>query len=157
MESSVLLLRKIYSSVFKKTFDLELGNLMKIIFAIFLIFMLVACRGQVFSEKSMLAPLPAGMGYPPKDSPPDYLEGWYDGCYTGLSTMNQEIYKSFYGYKQNVDKADNIIYYQAWRDAYTYCRHYSFRYVWNPLDKKRTKGLLTDKDICVLCPDEFNR
>ncbi len=128
----------------------------KIIIIIGIIF-ISSCRGQVFSEKSRFAPLPAGMTYPPKDSPPDYLEGWYDGCYTGLSTMNQQIYKSFYGYKQNFRKADNILYYQAWRDAYTYCRQYSFRYTWGPLDKKRTKGLISEKDICVLCPDEFSR
>jgi hypothetical protein len=117
----------------------------------------VSCRGQVFSETSRLAPWPSGMGKPPETAPVNYKEGWYDGCYTGLSTMNKQIYKSFYGYKQNYSKISDEIYYQAWKDAYTYCRQYSFRFTWDPLDRKRNQGMLSNTPLCVICPNEQGR
>ncbi len=132
---------------------------MKFIIKLFILmicmeFCLSACTDQVFSDDSFMAPTPAGMGKPAKDAPPDYTEGWNDGCKTGLSTMNQGYYKSFYTYKQNYKKADNLLYYQAWKDAYTYCRQYSFRYTWDALDRRRNQGLLSVTPLCVLCPNE---
>lgn len=115
----------------------------------------IGCRGQVFSEKSMFAPWPAGMGRPPETAPVNYKEGWYDGCYTGLSTMNQQYYKSFYKYKQDYTKVDDEVYYQAWKDAYTYCRQYSFKYTWDAFDRTRNNGLLGNTPLCVLCPNEI--
>lgn len=106
-----------------------------------------------------MAPWPARMGKPPDNAPKDYKQGWYDGCITGLSTMSQVYYKDFYGYKQDYTKVDNVMYYQAWKDAYTYCRQYSFRYAWDPLDRRRGTnaqgGLLSAGPLCVLCPNEI--
>jgi hypothetical protein len=128
-------------------------------FALFLvIFSLSACVGKIFSEKSFFAPKPLLMGSPDKsnpNTPPEYTQGWDDGCQTGLSTMNPGYYKSFYAFKQDPYKADNEVYYKAWKDAYTYCRQYSFRYVWEAYDRNNAKAL--DNNLCVLCPNELSR
>lgn len=116
---------------------------------------LSSCAGQIFSEKSFFAPKPFRMGGPDKDADPMYLSGWEDGCHTGLSTMNHGYYKSFYKYKQDPYKANNPVYYKAWKDAYTYCRHYSFRFVWDSYDNAANKSL--DNNLCVLCPNELDR
>jgi hypothetical protein len=117
---------------------------------------LSACVGKIFSSKNMFAPKPYKMGGPDKkDASPEYLEGWDDGCETGLSTMNPGYYKSFYAFKQDPYKVDNEVYYKAWKDAYTYCRQYSFRFVWDAYDRTNSKSL--DNPLCVLCPNESAR
>tara|TARA_B100001564_G_C20658505_1_gene680425 strand:- start:1837 stop:2157 length:321 start_codon:yes stop_codon:yes gene_type:complete len=105
----------------------------------------------------MFAPWPYGLvKSAPPGSPPDYAKGWDDGCKTGLSTMNRQIYKSFYGYKQDHTMADNPNYYKAWKDAYTYCRQYSFRFTWDALDgRKGGGGAISVAPLCVLCPNEI--
>lgn len=105
---------------------------------------------KIFSADSKFAPKPYRMGSPPKDANPDYLEGWNDGCETGLSTMNHSYYKSFYKFKQDPYKLNNERYYKAWRDSYHYCRQYSFRFVWDPLDQDRDSG-----PLCILCPNDL--
>ena len=107
------------------------------------------CRGQIFSADNPLAPKPFRLGGPPKDSHPDYLKGWEDGCNTGLSTMVPGYYKSFYAFQQDAYKVNNPVYYKAWKDSYTYCRQYAFRYVWDTLDQS---GHPLESNLCVLCP-----
>ncbi len=103
-----------------------------------------ACRNQ-----SLYKPRPIGITGPPADAPENYLAGWKDGCETGMSTMSTSWYKTFYGYKMSVNQMQDPEYYRAWRDSYTYCRHYSFKSLWDPLDKMDNKSL--DEKICVLC------
>ena len=123
---------------------------MKIIFLILAIFIVSSCRGQIFSESNPIAPKPFQMGGPDRENAdPIYLSGWDDGCNTGLSTMNHGYYKSFYAFKQDPYMARNPMYYKAWKDAYTYCRQYSFRFIWDSLDKQRE-----DKNLCILCPQQ---
>src|SRR4051812_3248108 len=114
----------------------------KILLILLVSFTLGGCAGQIFSPDSPFAPRPAGMTGPSPDSPPDYLQGWNDGCDTGLGTMVSGYYKSFYQFKQDQTMISNPVYYKAWKDAYTYCRHYSFRYTWAPYDKKDDFGPL---------------
>lgn len=130
---------------------------MKYFYLIILIISLVGCRGAVFSSESIFAPVPAGMGGYDDDAPELYKKGWDDGCKTGLSTMNMQIYKSFYKYTQDPALVRKVMYYKAWKDAYTYCRQYSFRSTWDAYDKRHGDGPLSMKSICVLCPDEFGR
>lgn len=130
---------------------------MRYILTILLLLMATGCRGAVFSDDSLFAPRPGGMGAPPEDAPALYKTGWDHGCKTGLSTMNQQYYKSFYKYKQDPKLANNAMYYKAWKDAYTYCRQYSFRYTWDSYDKRANDGPLSMKNLCILCPDEFTR
>lgn len=115
---------------------------------------LAGCRGQIFSSGNPIAPKPFRMGGPDKNAPPDYLEGWNDGCNTGLSTMVNGYYKSFYKFEQDPYKISNPRYYKAWQDAYHYCRQYSFRFTWNPYDRTY-KGM--EERICVICPNELDR
>ncbi len=85
------------------------------------ILMLSACSSKLGGPKAF------GMGDVP-DGPPDFQEGWRDGCKTGMGTMAPNYYKTFYKFTQNTHKIQNKMYYQAWKDAYTYCRQYTFRF-----------------------------
>lgn len=124
-----------------------------------LIIVLVAvnsCTGKIFSENSIFAPHPLRMSGPDKSKgSPEYLQGWDDGCKTGLSTMVQGYYKSFYGFKQDPYMIGNPVYYKAWKDSYTYCRQYSFRYSWDAYDRTYNKAL--ENPLCIICPNELDR
>lgn len=111
-------------------------------------------RAKVFSSDSFFAPRPAGMGKPDPNAPPEHTKGWNDGCQTGMSTMVQDYYKNFYTYTLDVNMINNPTYYKAWKDAYTYCRQYAFRYTWDAFDRRRGAGLLQVQPLCVLCPNE---
>lgn len=120
---------------------------------------LSSCTNAIFSPDSLFAPKPYKMGEPAKNAPPAYKQGWKDGCQTGLSTMVPTSYKSFYKYTIDPDmiamkNEEGVMYQKAWKDSYTYCRHYSFRYVWDAFDKG---GSGWGGPLCVLCPDEADR
>lgn len=102
-----------------------------------------------FQNQNFYKPKPFGMGGPAKDAPPDYLEGWNDGCETGSGTMVPAFYKSFYKYKINPNKVSDLMYYKAWKDAYTYCRHFTFKFIWDAWD--RNDNLVADTKLCVFC------
>lgn len=104
--------------------------------------------------KNFLKPIPARMGKPAENAPPRYKEGWNDGCETGLSTMVQGYYKTFYEFKQNTELANDGMYYKAWKDAYTYCRQYSFRYGWEWGSYDWSANAAVDNKLCILCPNE---
>lgn len=117
---------------------------------------LASCGGQIFSDTNVFAPKPLRMGSPDKNkASPEYLKGWDDGCKTGLSTMVNGYYKSFYAFKQDPYMIDNVVYYQAWKDSYTYCRQYSFRYSWDAYDRTYNKSL--ENPLCIICPNELDR
>lgn len=125
----------------------------KVVLILLLGFMVSGCTGQIFSPDNPLAPKPLRIGEPPKDAHPDYRQGWEDGCNTGLSTMVPGYYKSFYAFQQDAYKSQtNPVYYKAWKDSYTYCRQYAFRYAWDSFDHT---GHPLDNNLCVLCPNEL--
>lgn len=112
--------------------------------------LLTGCVGQIFSDDSFFAPKPVGMSGPDKEhASADYLKGWDDGCKTGLSTMVQGYYKSFYQFKQDPYMINNPTYYKAWKDSYTYCRQYSFRMAWDAFDRTYNKSL--ENPLCIIC------
>lgn len=116
-----------------------------------MLFILSGCLGKVFKSDNPLAPIPAGLGKPAENGSEEYKMGWADGCETGLSTMVTGYYKSFYFFKQNSNMVENPEYYKAWKDSYTYCRQYSFRYSWDSFDaKKKQFG-----PLCLICPNEL--
>jgi hypothetical protein len=126
------------------------------IFITLIIFTLSGCAGKIFSENSIFAPNPLKMGGPDKSkASPEYLKGWDDGCKTGLSTMVSGYYKSFYSFKQDPYMVSNPVYYKSWKDAYTYCRQYSFRYSWDGFDRTYNKAL--ESPLCIICPNELDR
>ncbi len=114
---------------------------------------ITGCRGKILPVKGVTAPRPFGMGSPPADADPLYLSGWNDGCDTGLSAMVTGYYKSHYQFTQDPYKANNPVYYKAWKDAYTYCNQYAFRFIWDPIDNNNNKS--QDNPLCVLCPNEL--
>jgi len=57
-----------------------------------------------------------------------YLEGWQDGCRTGLGSYVSFYYQQFYGWTQDPIKAQNQIYYKGWKDAADYCGRYMWSY-----------------------------
>ncbi|MDB2415426.1 hypothetical protein N9W34_06615 [Rickettsiales bacterium] len=107
-------------------------------------------RGKIFSEKSIFAPKAPTMGNRPDDAPEVYKKGWDDGCETGLSTMVMSYAKAFYQYKKDPELDNDPMYYKAWKDAYTYCRHFSFRHNWDTLDS--TQGDFGN--LCIICPQQ---
>lgn len=110
-------------------------------------FLMKLAGGENGTIDEMNAPLPKGMGRPDKSAGPEYLKGWDDGCKTGLSTMNLGAYKAFYQYTMSPELYNNARYYRAWKDAYTYCRQYSFKWTMEPLDRQYDK---TGK-LCIIC------
>jgi hypothetical protein len=66
---------------------------------------------------------------PSKDGKPYnqmYVDGWKDGCETGVSATTNSWYKFHHKFKQDPIKAQDNIYYKGWRDALTYCGRYIF-------------------------------
>ncbi len=59
---------------------------------------------------------------------PLYVEGWIDGCETGVSANTNAFYKYFNTFKQDAMKAQNEIYYKGWKDAFNYCGRYIYQY-----------------------------
>lgn len=69
-------------------------------------------------------------GPPPgKEYTPLYVEGWKDGCHTGVSATANYWYKMYYGFKQDPIKAQDRVYYKGWKDAFTYCNRWIYQ--WN--------------------------
>lgn len=63
----------------------------------------------------------AGADYTPPPGPPEYQQGFLDGCETGRSAYANHFYKMFLQSKQDEKLAGNPMYYQVWQDAYLYC------------------------------------
>lgn len=96
-----------------------------------LLTMLMGMLGCSKADKGVfevIKPRPFAMGGPQQDAPQDYLDGFNDGCETGMATMSTNWYKTFYRFKQDTARLHNQLYYQAWKDAYTYCRQYTFKW-----------------------------
>ena len=62
----------------------------------------------------------------PKDAPEAYKQGWLDGCESGMSSMTNTAFKTFYSFKQNKQLRADPNYYKIWKDTYTFCRHYAY-------------------------------
>ncbi len=99
-------------------FKVKLFNIFIIIFSL----LLGACnptKDSIFAPKSRLfKQMP--------DGPPDYQQGWLDGCETGLSTgFANDYYKTFYKYNKDKEMViDNNTYYlNGWSSAMIFCRH----------------------------------
>ena len=62
----------------------------------------------------------------PENASETFKQGWMDGCESGLSSMTNTAYKTFYSFKQNAALRSDPEYYMVWKDTYTYCRHYVY-------------------------------
>jgi hypothetical protein len=52
---------------------------------------------------------------------PDYRQGYADGCQSGYGGYGNSFNKMFSPWKQDPNQVTNPVYYQVWKDAYTYC------------------------------------
>lgn len=57
-----------------------------------------------------------------------YLEGWQDGCRTGVGMYSTFLYQNYWGWRQDAIKAQNQVYYKGWKDAFDYCGRYMWSY-----------------------------
>lgn len=90
--------------------------------AILLIYSLTACTTLNF-ELGWAKPSSLLMKTPPA-GPPEYQQGYIDGCETGYSGYGNQFNKQFHTWKQDPILAQNQVYYQVWKDAYAYCALY---------------------------------
>ncbi len=59
------------------------------------------------------------------EGPPEYVQGWNDGCETGLSLSNNTWQRMTYSFKRDPTMLDDPYYRAAWTEAQAYCRMYS--------------------------------
>lgn len=67
---------------------------------------------------------PATLVMKPPPGPPEYEQGWLDGCESGYSGYGNSTNKQFHTWRQDPILAQNPVYYQIWKDAYWYCANY---------------------------------
>lgn len=68
---------------------------------------------------------PVSLNITPPAGPPEYQQGFRDGCESGIAAYTSPFYKVFHRAVQDPYLAQNPVYYQIWKDAYAYCRTYS--------------------------------
>jgi hypothetical protein len=54
-----------------------------------------------------------------------YRQGYKDGCESGWQAYTNTWNKNFFNWKQDPALAQNNVYYQIWKDAYSYCGYYA--------------------------------
>ncbi len=96
-------------------------------------------------------PRPWGLGGPPDNAPENYKKGWHDGCDTGLSEFTGSGYKSFYKFTQDPKLVEDPVYYQVWKSAEQYCKHYPYKWI-NRADQDMGKTFGPGANpLCVIC------
>ena len=53
--------------------------------------------------------------------PPEYRQGYADGCHTAMAAYGTSYMKSVYKLHKEAKYANNKMYNQAWKDAWNYC------------------------------------
>lgn len=99
---------------------------------------LLSCSKEEFNDlrKGVLEPInlwkprPIGMAEVDPNAPPNYQQGWNDGCDSGLAAYGGSSYTwTGYKFKQDYTKLDDKEYYGAWQQGWLYCRWYVWNYV----------------------------
>jgi hypothetical protein len=90
------------------------------------IFILLITLSGCYSAPDPLKPMSWLFKQMPQDAPNNYKRGWKDGCETGMSSMTNTFYKTFYSFKQDKKLRTDPVYYTAWKDSSTFCRHYVY-------------------------------
>lgn len=85
-----------------------------------LLFLTTACGHSVLGYD--IRPTPIGMHDAPENAPPNYKQGWADGCESGYSAFGNSFYKTVYRLKKDRSLVNDRIYLRAWTDAFDYCR-----------------------------------
>jgi hypothetical protein len=67
--------------------------------------------------------------------PPEYQKGWEDGCESGIGMTGNSFYKNFYKFRQDPTMTTNKMYYQTWKNAFSYCNNYLLKWSYDPIDQ----------------------
>jgi len=65
---------------------------------------------------------PVQMYFIDREGPPDYVQGFDDGCQSGISSGGSILRRLFYWYKKDPERLDNKLYTQGWGEGWGYCR-----------------------------------
>ena len=89
-----------------------------------LVFVLSACTG---AGGSLDLRKPVSLNLEPPEGPPEYRQGWSDGCESGMQVYSNDFYKFWktFEFRQDPNLRKNKMYYQVWKDAYLYCALYT--------------------------------
>ena len=68
---------------------------------------------------------PAHLDMNPPPGPPEYKQGWKDGCNSGWKAYTTTFNKVWGKFEQDPKLAQNPVYYQVWKDAYAFCAAYA--------------------------------
>jgi hypothetical protein len=112
---------------------------MKNIILIFILLCLASCYGNKFNI--------ATMPKPPKEGPPEYIEGWKDGCSTGLTTYSNSFYRTKYKTMINGHKMENLYYHKGWELGQRHCSYYSSTYLSNNELSRVSGDFYANKDL----------
>jgi hypothetical protein len=81
---------------------------------------------------SACAPVPIGLTRDPP-GPPEFVEGYHDGCDSGLAAFGNSYYKAFYHFTKRFDVVNDGLYQNGWEKGYQYCRQYAMKWTHKPL------------------------
>lgn len=96
---------------------------------VFVSTILLICASCNTVEDSFWDPRkPPALDMTPPEGPPEYQQGWLDGCKSGLSTVNTNINQTLGSYQYHMDANlwQNELYSAMWKDAYNFCIYYMF-------------------------------
>ncbi len=93
------------------------------IIAILCVVLLSACNGV---DGRLDLRKPASLSMDPPPGPPEYRQGWIDGCESGSHAYTNNFYKALGAFELRQDPVlrNNKMYYQVWKDAFLYCALY---------------------------------
>jgi hypothetical protein len=82
---------------------------------------------------SACVPTPSGLTRNP-DGPPDFVNGYHDGCDSGLAAFGNTYYKTFYKFTKRFENEDDELYQNGWEKGYQYCRQYAMKWTHGPFN-----------------------
>jgi hypothetical protein len=93
------------------------------IFVLVSLFALTSCNRTPDGEISWQ---PNSLDLTPPPGPPEYKQGWSDGCESGANAYASNVYKMFkaFEFKFDAKLRNDKVYYQVWKDAFLYCSIY---------------------------------
>ncbi len=96
---------------------------MKQVLCLLLLTLLCACTGK---DGAFDLRKPYSLDLTPPKGPPEYEQGWTDGCESGMQVYSYDFYKLILAFKFRLDPElrRNRMYYQVWKDAFLYCAIY---------------------------------
>lgn len=91
-----------------------------------ILFVMVAISGCTGKDGTLDLRKPYSLDLTPPEGPPEYEQGWSDGCESGSSSYANNFYKLLRVFELKLDPKlrEDKMYYQAWRDSFLYCAIY---------------------------------